>query len=201
MVHTSFISYQKETVIAALDFIAEQKQHIRQLKLQARRQLSVDERRQFSAAVIDNIKRSSVWHQAQHIGIYLAINAEVDLDTLSQHNKSLYIPATQDHRMQFHRYDAQTQLQTGPFQITQPEFKPEYVEPHLDLCLLPLVAFNRKGHRLGMGGGFYDRYFANNRQTVLAGVAFAVQEQPQLPLEDWDVKLQHIFTEQEHISS
>ena len=192
--------FQTRPFIIALNPIAEKKQQIRQRALEARRRLSVEHRHQCSAAVVNNIIHSALWRQAEHVGIYLAINAEVDLNALSQEDKKLYIPATQGTDMQFHRFNAQTQLHPGPFQISQPKFQAQHAAPPLDLCLLPLVAFDHNGNRLGMGGGFYDRYFADNKHVILAGVAFSIQQQAQLPVEDWDVKLQHIFTEQEHIS-
>ena len=65
-----------------------------------------------------------------------------------------------------------------------------------DCVLTPLVAFDDRGFRLGMGGGYYDRYFART-DTLLIGVAFACQRsEAPLPSETWDVHLDAIVTEQ-----
>ncbi|QJQ32890.1 5-formyltetrahydrofolate cyclo-ligase [Sphingomonas lacunae] len=82
-----------------------------------------------------------------------------------------------------------------------------------DVILLPLVAFDRTGTRLGQGGGHYDRAIAALGQlpapehTAIArppivriGIAWSVQEHPPLPRDPWDIPLDHIITEQEWIT-
>tara|TARA_B100000676_G_scaffold253991_1_gene260054 strand:+ start:160 stop:384 length:225 start_codon:yes stop_codon:yes gene_type:complete len=65
---------------------------------------------------------------------------------------------------------------------------------------LPLVAFDERGNRLGMGGGFYDRTLAFSRRPghkpALIGCAYAFQEIRMLPAESWDIPLQYIATDQ-----
>jgi 5-formyltetrahydrofolate cyclo-ligase len=71
----------------------------------------------------------------------------------------------------------------------------------LDVVLVPLLAFDRRGTRLGSGGGFYDRSFAFLRERerpahpLLVGVGYAFQEVAQLPAAGWDVALDHVVTE------
>ena len=90
---------------------------------------------------------------------------------------------------------------------------PEPVAPHewfapfqLDLVLVPLLAFDRRGHRLGHGGGYYDRSFAflkeQSRPTepLLVGVAYAFQEVESLDAEPWDVPLDYVATDRELIA-
>ncbi len=72
----------------------------------------------------------------------------------------------------------------------------------LDALILPLLAFDTQGQRLGMGGGFYDRSLAalrhrrRWRRPRLLGVAHGFQEVSELPREPWDVPLDGIVTEQ-----
>ena len=78
----------------------------------------------------------------------------------------------------------------------------------MDIILMPLVGFDRKGNRLGMGGGYYDRTlaFINEQQTpyqklpLLVGVAHSLQEQKHIPAEEWDIRLNSIVTNKESIS-
>jgi len=72
---------------------------------------------------------------------------------------------------------------------------------HLDLILVPLVAFDRSGNRLGAGGGYYDRYLAAAPAPgpLTIGVAFSFQESASLPVQDWDIPLHAIVTEKEFI--
>jgi 5-formyltetrahydrofolate cyclo-ligase len=66
------------------------------------------------------------------------------------------------------------------------------------VILAPLLAFDRKGFRLGYGGGYYDRTLAELRRTgevIAIGLGFAVQEQAAVPSEPWDQTLDMILTE------
>ena len=71
--------------------------------------------------------------------------------------------------------------------------------PELDFLLMPLVAFDEQGNRLGMGGGYYDRtlakHYAEKRaKPKLIGLAHDCQKVESLPIEAWDVPLQQILT-------
>ena len=70
----------------------------------------------------------------------------------------------------------------------------------LDLVLMPLVAWDRQGRRLGMGGGYYDRAFKRVLgldRPERVGVAWSLQEADELPQESWDVSLHAVVTEKE----
>jgi 5-formyltetrahydrofolate cyclo-ligase len=75
----------------------------------------------------------------------------------------------------------------------------------LDVVLVPLLGFDRRGHRLGFGGGYYDRSFAFLRDVerpakpLLVGIGYALQEVERVPHEDWDVPLDYVATERELI--
>jgi len=92
-------------------------------------------------------------------------------------------------------------LVANRFGIPEPQVEPsQLLRPEqLTLAVLPLVGFDTCGHRLGMGGGWYDRSFAfRNGQTAppwLVGAAFSLQQLPALPREAWDVPLDAICTE------
>ncbi len=74
----------------------------------------------------------------------------------------------------------------------------------LDIVLLPLLGYTRKGDRIGTGGGWYDRSFAFRRMAdtppLLIGVGFASQQVDAYAAQDWDVPLDAIVTEREHIA-
>ena len=70
----------------------------------------------------------------------------------------------------------------------------------LDIVLLPLLAFDDRGNRLGMGGGYYDRLFASRlhrktKQPLRVGLAFDCQQAERLPMQAWDVPLHAVVTE------
>jgi 5-formyltetrahydrofolate cyclo-ligase len=97
-------------------------------------------------------------------------------------------------------------LRPNRYGIPEPESSAEAVAPRsIDLVLLPLLAFDRCGQRLGTGGGYYDRSFAFLQHTprparpLLIGVGYALQEIPSLPVMDWDVAMDFVVTEREVI--
>ncbi|MCX7545974.1 5-formyltetrahydrofolate cyclo-ligase [Marinicella gelatinilytica] len=179
---------------------SQQKQQLRRHLRQLRQALSAEQVQKNSQIIVEKLINSDVWTQSKHIGLYLPINNEVDLSALLTFDKLFYIPAIYKNTMQFHLYSPHTPLTTTHYGLTQPEFIADYQAPKLDLCLLPLLGFDDKGHRLGMGGGFYDRYFADNTGTMLVGVAHALQQLDKLPIDPWDVKLQGIITEQQWLT-
>ena len=173
------------------------KSQLRQRLRQQRNALTQQQVESNARIIVEKIITSAYWQQSQHVGIYLPIKNEVDLTALLHTEKTCYIPSVRGSAMQFHRYHQQLPLITTAYGLSQPKFASCHKQPQLDLCLMPLVGFDTQGHRLGMGGGYYDRYFENNSDTVLLGVAHAVQKHEQLPTDPWDVKLQGIITEQD----
>jgi len=97
----------------------------------------------------------------------------------------------------FRRWQPGDALVPGGFGTLVPSPQAAEVEP--DILLVPLLAFDRQGRRLGYGGGFYDRTLAAlraRRSIVALGVAYAVQEMPDLPSDALDQPLDAVVTEQ-----
>ncbi|WP_223787910.1 5-formyltetrahydrofolate cyclo-ligase [Marinicella meishanensis] len=175
------------------------KQDIRAPLRQQRARLSTAQIQSNSAQVVQHIIESSLWQQALKVAIYWPCQGEIDLTALlTGSDKAIYLPAIQGQNMQFQRHHENLILHPHRYGMRQPAFIEGLTPAPLDLCLMPLLGFDEQGNRLGLGGGFYDRYFADQPPTTLAGVAHAFQQVAQLPTDAWDVKLQHIFTEQGH---
>jgi 5-formyltetrahydrofolate cyclo-ligase len=93
------------------------------------------------------------------------------------------------------------ELVKGPFGLSEPSEDKPAQEP--DIVFSPLSAFDRKGYRLGYGGGIYDATLAELRarkRVVAIGVAYACQETDAVPTEPHDQKLDYLLTEQELIA-
>ena len=98
--------------------------------------------------------------------------------------------------LQFSRWEPGCAMKEGPFGAQIPAVE-EFFEP--EIVIVPLVAFDRHGGRLGYGGGFYDRTLEQlraRRATLAIGFAYAAQEAAQLPLEPTDQPLDMIVTEE-----
>lgn len=139
------------------------------------------------------------------VGLYVASDGEPDLEPLRQRllaaRKRVALPVVRrDGRMEFFRVKRQTPLVTGRFGIAEPAPGTAYVAPMgIDVLLMPLVAFDDAGNRLGRGAGFYDRFLGRLPPALrprLIGVAHEVQHSAQpLPADDWDVPLHGVLTE------
>lgn len=105
-----------------------------------------------------------------------------------------------DRPLRFSRWTPDCELVDGPFGARIPAVA-DYYDP--EILIVPLVAFDRNGNRLGYGGGFYDRTLERLRairRTIAIGFAYSAQEAASLPIEPTDQKLDHIVTEQDTFS-
>ena len=98
-----------------------------------------------------------------------------------------------DQPMRFLAWRAGDPLIGGPSGLLQPAGNAEPLVP--DLVLVPLIGFDRALHRLGQGAGYYDRALAMLPDTRRIGLAWSVQELPELPQDPWDVPLHAVATE------
>lgn len=104
--------------------------------------------------------------------------------------------------LHFVRYDEHDALSANQFSILEPENTSRKIAAEkLELVITPLVSFDLQGHRLGTGGGYYDRTFAflhNRAKTnpTVIGLAYAAQQAESLPVDPWDITLDGIVTEQ-----
>ena len=166
--------------------------------------------------------------QAKTIAVYAASDEEISLSffinwVLSQPNKKLYLPCiAPGNSLVFRRFTQRTKLKSNIYGLHEPEANAKTIDiRNLDLALVPLLGFDKKGHRLGMGGGYYDRTFCrrqkpikkhktkmvhatktirkrsaqNLKTTKLIGIAFAQQQVTRVPLESWDLSMNIIATE------
>ena len=177
------------------------KSSIRSQLLKQRKSLSPNKIAGLSKEIVKHIIQSKLYQQAQRVALYLPFNGEVDLTALlSIEQKQHYLPSIKGNEMQFQAHSSTTVLEKHRYGISQPPFIDSLQRPELDLCLMPLVGFDMNGNRMGMGGGFYDRYFQHdapkNNRTQLAGIGYQFQQQQKLPTQSWDVRINHLFTEQ-----
>ena len=130
------------------------------------------------------------------VAVYLARDGEVDLapliDTLWRQETALALPVLADGGMFFARYRADGQLLNNRYGIPEPQ-PASPIEP--TVVLAPLVAFDNHGQRLGMGGGYYDRYFAAAPKVRRIGIAHECQRVDALPVSRNDVPLAVVVTE------
>ncbi len=174
---------------------------------QARRDIVPDVRRCSNEVISDHVLSSPLFQNARRITAYLPFDGEFDpcsvVESAWQMGKEVYLPVLVNKQMQFVFYGPETVLVRHRFGMLEPEHRQHVCLPeNLDLVLMPLVAFDVRGNRMGMGGGYYDRTFAFCRQSArkkprLLGVAYEVQKVPELEAASWDVPMDAVATEKD----
>lgn len=131
---------------------------------------------------------------------YAAIRGEADpfplMVTLANQGHPLCLPQTRGDALVFRAWKPGDPLVVGRMSVPEPDDKAKERRP--DLLIVPLLAFDKNGYRLGYGRGYYDRYLAEHRakRTLRAvGIAFAAQEVEELPREHFDEPLDAVVTQ------
>lgn len=183
----------------------EQKQKLRNRYKQIRRDIPPQERKEKSKAICEHLLNSSEYAEYQQILVYAAIQSEAELHEFCEQawkdNKSLYFPRVQDKDMEFYRIRAWGQLKEGSFHVPEPDVAGYDLEIYDGTTkawmLVPGVAFDADGWRMGYGGGFYDRYLDRFLNLHLTGIAFGEQIAEQIPVEVYDHRMDDVITEQQ----
>lgn len=182
---------------------------LRQRIKRMRRALSVEQQQQAACVLYRHVKTSPWFLRSRHIAFYQANDGEIDpmplLRCAASMRKSCYLPVLlPGYRLGFVRYRPGDGLRINHFGIPEPSNWKHTIDiGELDLVLVPLVAFDRRGGRIGMGSGFYDRSFCRvkqNRRYVrpkLVGLAHHFQECKSLLLQPWDIKLSAVMTDRQ----
>ncbi|MEZ5537317.1 MAG: 5-formyltetrahydrofolate cyclo-ligase [Thiolinea sp.] len=187
------------------------KTSLRELRTRLKRQrsgLTPAEQKHLSAQAIQHLQRSKLFRSARNIAIYLPVRGEIDPSELPRYGRSgqkFYLPVLslyKPHGLTFIRWDKDTRFRNNRFRIPEPLVKHKKLKSsrQMDLVVMPLLAFDLNGSRLGMGGGFYDRSFAFKNSTgrrakpVLLGIAYQFQQVETLPRQPWDVSLDAVVT-------
>lgn len=159
-----------------------------------RRALSVEQQERHAQVVADVLLPRLA--ASATVAVYLRQDGELDLAPVVAKGRErgvvLAVPVLACGALRFAAYRAEEPLRRGRYGLLEPA-NPALLRP--TLVLAPLVAFDAQGNRLGMGGGHYDRYFAEHPQTERVGVAHECQRTSELPTDPWDVRLDAVVTE------
>jgi 5-formyltetrahydrofolate cyclo-ligase len=142
---------------------------------------------------------------ARTLLLYASLPEEVATDAIAAEARRrgitlVYPRCLPQGMMTLHAVDAPDALRPGRFGIREPDAEacPVREVGEIDAALVPGLAWDRAGHRLGRGGGYYDRLLAHpDWRGFRCGLFFAAQETPSVPHEPWDIRLDAIVTEQE----
>jgi 5-formyltetrahydrofolate cyclo-ligase len=180
------------------------KKALRTTLKQIRSKISVSYRATASNQICTRIRSLEQYRQAKRIALYFAINGEIDLDAIWKsaplHGKFCYFPVlNEDHlTLSFLPATPTTPFKKNRYGIPEPDVSHDLAIPveELDLILMPLVAFDVRCTRLGMGAGYYDRTFKDKSENCkLFGVAYQFQRVDYIQPHSWDIPLDAVITQ------
>jgi 5-formyltetrahydrofolate cyclo-ligase len=171
--------------------------------LQQRQALSQEEWQTKSNLICDRLQDLPLFQSAKTVLAYFSFRQEVDLSSLFSLKKNWAFPRCVDQSLIWHLWQSGESLNFGKYNIPEPlEIAPIIAPSLADLILVPTVACDQHGYRLGYGGGFYDRLLSSpqcfNVPTI--GIVFDFAYLEYLPSDTWDIKLNFICTETNFIN-
>lgn len=185
--------------------IKEEKNRLRKKILAERARLTIEERKNLSRKIMENLLATEIFSRAETVFLFVSFGSEVEtLELIGQSlllGKKVALPRTllSEKKLVFHRLYTLGELVPGAYGILEAPTRNPVIPPEeADLVVVPGVAFDRKGHRLGYGGGFYDRILTRVRAPKVA-LAFDLQVLPEVPAEKHDQRVNYIITEKEVI--
>lgn len=177
-----------------------------QLRIQIkkiRRSLSQEEKKQLDAGVFENLLKCRELIESETVLIYNSTEIEVGtekiIDYCLEQGKKVALPRCfKDHRMKFYFYNRNTPLEKSAYGILEP-FEDESLEVKeigsKAICILPALAFDKNGYRLGYGGGYYDRFLAEHSSLITVGICYSRNICDQLVHNEFDQRAAYVATE------
>ncbi|XPV76255.1 MAG: 5-formyltetrahydrofolate cyclo-ligase [Desulfovibrio sp.] len=185
------------------------KSEIRRPLLEKRRSLSTAEQEEAAQGAAEFISALPEWKRAKEVLLYWPVRGELDVRPLVhelwERGVTVLLPRCRPEEqgiMDICATSCESDLCCGMFSIMEPAESCAIVETVApDVALIPGVGFDRLGHRLGVGGGYYDRILAREemQNTLTIGMAYQFQIQESIPAEEWDIPMKALCTEEEYI--
>ena len=130
------------------------------------------------------------------IGVYWPMLYELDtrplIKLLLEKKVDILLPSVISDQLQFLQWKLNDDLEYNKFKFYEPKQKTSQIKP--ELVLVPMLAFDNKGYRLGYGKGFYDKFYEKNKDLVYIGYGYDFQEVSFLPSEHFDLQCNAIIT-------
>jgi len=181
--------------------IRREKRAMRAIVEQRRRILTKEQIEADSALIMAQIEKMSVFREARTVMLYYPIHHEVDLRPLLtkyKGQKLFLLPVTHRFSMEVRPYDGEDMMRRGRLGVPEPQTE-TYKGP-IDLILVPGVVFDMHCHRIGRGGGYYDKFLRRHPSVKKIGVCYAFQLRRHTIAHSWrDHKMDRVVTPQRTI--
>ena len=174
------------------------KKELRQ-QIRAQKRNWVAQLPELSEQICSRVLRLASWQEAGTLLLYYPLPDEVDVRPLIREahegGKRVLLPVVKGEELELHLFEGENSLQEGSFGIMEPTgplFAPENYD-EIELALIPGMAFDRAGHRLGRGKGYYDRLLPRLKAQLL-GICFPFQLLDEVPAEPHDIPVGEIIS-------
>ena len=185
------------------------KKALRKEILTKRSILDAVEKEEKDRKILDRFYDSNYYREAKNIFIYISYDSEINtkgiINKALMDNKKIYVPRTEfkTRLMDAVEITSLDNLIESEYGILEPSVEEPHIDPNeIDLIVVPGVAFDRNGGRMGYGAGFYDRYFKkiskdNMKKVIKLALAYDFQILEKIPMNEQDVPVNYIITEKE----
>ena len=166
--------------------------------------LTAAQRAEWSTAACTRLIRSVAFARASRVMLYMPMRSEVDVISVALEafrlGKSVCVPRVDDSRKNMNAVDITSfddeSMGSDSLGVRAPKVGQEIPHEEIDLVIVPGVAFDMHGFRLGRGGGYYDRYLARfSRGTATIGVCFDIQFVEEIPTEPTDIAVHAVVSD------
>ncbi|MCE5221159.1 MAG: 5-formyltetrahydrofolate cyclo-ligase [Clostridium sp.] len=191
--------------------IFNEKKILRKEILAKRDNIDIVEKRKMDKKISDKFYENKYYRDAKNIFIYISYDSEINtkeiINKALKDYKKIYVPRTEfkTRLMDAVEIVSLDNLIESEYGILEPSVEEPHINPNeLDLIVVPGVAFDRNGGRIGYGAGFYDRYFKkinkdNMKKIAKIALAYDFQILDNIPMNEQDVPVNYIITEKEFI--
>lgn len=173
------------------------KQALRKIVKEKISQLPLQQRYDLSMQILAQLQNNERFKSAQTIMLYYSLPDEVDTHEFIEYwaeKKQIMLPIVKGEDIKVCRYTSQEAMKTGAFHISEPTGELFTDWKKIELIVVPGLAFDVDGNRLGRGRGFYDRFLSNPALSKAhrIGICFPQQCFPQIPAEPHDIRMHEI---------
>jgi 5-formyltetrahydrofolate cyclo-ligase len=167
--------------------------------------MEVNDRMVLSEKIAVQLFKTKQWQDSSCIGITVSRKFELDtsfiIEKAWKEGKTVCVPRcySNDKKMEFRKLSAFGDLENVYMDLYEPiiEKTEDIPKKKMDLLIVPGLVFDKKGYRIGYGGGYYDRFLHDYQGSTLS-IAYSFQTADELPIEEFDVPVEQIITEEGH---
>lgn len=179
------------------------KKELRKIMIEKRDNIHKEEKAVMDKNIIFSLKEKEFYKNSKNIFIYLGFGSEIDTMSYIQDfindGKHIFIPRIdiKTKKMEAVEITSLDGLKENKYGILEPDNnKEEFYKNNLELIILPGVAFDHSGRRIGYGGGYYDRYLEDiDKRIIKVALIYDFQLLENVPAEEHDIKADYIITE------